>query len=163
MVHADGADTRRVFMSHTECTEYTELYLDRRTEGQIYFSRKGAEGAKLYVLLFFCLKLNGTHSKRRDVIPWRLPTLWAPFGAFYFREHEFHEFHESQFAQVNFHAGKDLLIAYEFSRILPCGQKTGWHSCYLHAISKDISRMAIRVIREIRVLIITKFGNEQSE
>ena len=116
-----------------------------------------------YVLMFFCLKLNGTHSKRRDVIPWRLPTLWAPFGAFYFREHEFHEFHESQFAQVNFHAGKDLLIAYEFSRILPCGQKTGWHSCYLHAISKDISRMAIRVIREIRVLIITKFGNEQSE
>ena len=62
LVHADGADTRRVFMSHTECTEYTELYLDRRTEGQIYFSRKGAEGAKLYVLLFFCLKLNGTHS-----------------------------------------------------------------------------------------------------
>ena len=80
------------------------------------------------------------------------PTMLAPFGAFYFREHEFHEFHESKFAQVNFHAGKDLLIAYEFSRILPCGQKTGWHSCYLNAISKDISRMVIREIREIRVL-----------
>ena len=52
--------------------------LYRRTEGHIYFSRKGAEGAKLYVLLFFCLKLNGTHSKRRDVIPWRLPLTQTP-------------------------------------------------------------------------------------
>ena len=29
--HADGADTRRIILSHTECTECTELYLDRRT------------------------------------------------------------------------------------------------------------------------------------
>ena len=51
------------------------------------------------------------------------PTMWAPCGSNYFREHEFHEFHESKFEQVNFHAGKDLLIAYEFSRISPCGKK----------------------------------------
>ena len=103
--HADGADTRRFFLSHTEYTELTEFY-----------------------------------------------SLRSPPPTWYLLEHEFHEWHEPQVAQVNSHAGKDLLIAYEFSRILPCGQKNRMAFVLFVCDEQRHIPQVIRVIREIRVL-----------
>ena len=93
---------------------------NRRTD---LFPTQRRKGRKLYVLIFFCLNLMAHTANVETSYHGVSPTMLAPCGSNYFREHESHEFHESKFTQVNLHAGSDLLIAYEFSRILPCGQK----------------------------------------
>ena len=123
-------------MSHTECTEYTELFLDRRTEGYIYFSRKGAEGAKLYVLLFFCLKPNGTHSKRRDVIPWRLPlTQTVQRHADFIVSHGNHGMHRKASRYASHHAEVGASRASKILCIL-------WFPCETRKMSESVSAMS---------------------
>ena len=139
---------------------------------------------------YFCLTQtifvsHRMHSKRRDVIPWRLPTprrcvlgrrteeqiyisrrfftshaddaeIAETLALIFLVSHGIHGMHRiyslrSPPSNLVFIRTRTEGRASQ-SHELPCENQTGWHSCYSDAMSKYISRMVIRVIREIRVL-----------
>ena len=81
---------KNIFLSRRR-RRHTQFYLTEEHKNK-FISHAKAQRTRSY--MFLCLKLNGTHSKRRDVIPWRLPLTQTPqTHADYFGSHGTHRMH----------------------------------------------------------------------